>query len=376
MASDPYAWYDALRDREPVHFHARAGMWFLTRHDDCARVLRERDFSAALGQHLRRRADPLPPSMLNADASDHARLRAPAAKVFAARSVERWRASVRALVDRVLDDVAGRAEFDVASEFAHPLTLRLLAEILDVPSEQRERFGRWLDEASINLDPLAEDEVLAGAVEAARRLQHAFSEQLDGSKGRSDFGVLDLLHGACADAKLSRDEFLSMVNLIVIGGYEPTANLIANAVLALLRHPDQLLRLREDESVLAAAVDELLRYDTPVQVAARVTREDVVIGGTAIQRGQPLVVFLGAANHDPAVFEEPARLDLERRPNPHLTFGAGEHFCLGAPLARLVCQEALRGLLGRFGELELAAPVEWRRSVVPRGVEALQVRVA
>jgi cytochrome P450 len=262
--------------------------------------------------------------MLNTDAPEHARLRAPAAKVFAARSVERWRADVRALVDRHLDDLAGRAEFDVASEFAHPLTLRILAEMLDVPSEQRERFGRWLDEASINLDPLAEDEALAGAVEAARRLQHAFSEQLGGSNGRSDIGVLALLHGACADAKLSRDEFLSMVNLIVIGGYEPTANLIANAVLALLRHPDQLLRLREDESVLAAAVEELLRYDTPVQVAARVTREDVVIGGTAIQRGQPLVVFLGAANHDPAVFKEPSNLDLERTPNPHLAFGAGD----------------------------------------------------
>ena len=374
MPDDPFAWYRRLRENDPVHYHASAGMWFLTRYEDVQLVLQGRSFSAALGQRLRRRGTPLPLSMLNSDPPDHARLRAPAAKVFAARAVERRRDGVRAVVDAIVPELDDRDELDLLGQFARPLSSRVLAELLDVPVDERERFERLADEASANLDPLAGPDALAAALAAAEALRAAFATYLETPRSRSELGILDALGEECTRAGLARDELLTMLNLLVIGGYEPLANLVANALAALLADPEQLRVLRSDPSLIGSAVEELLRYEAPVPVAARAPREKVAIGGKDIGAAEPVVVFLAAANHDPSVFAHPERLDLRRRPNPHLAFGAGAHFCLGAPLARLVCREAILAVLDRFPNLSVAGALEWRPSLVPRGLRALPVR--
>src|SRR5438270_480968 len=358
VPDDPFAWYRRLRENDPVHYHASAGMWFLTRYEDVQLVLQGRSFSAALGQRLRRRGTPLPLSMLNSDPPDHARLRAPAAKVFAARAVERRRDGVRAVVDAIVPRLADRDELDLLGQFARPLSSRVLAELLDVPVDERERFERLADEASANLDPLAGPDALAAALAAAEALRAAFATYLETPRSRSELGILDTLGEECARAGLARDELLTMLNLLVIGGYEPLANLVANALAALLADPDQLRVMRSDPSLIGSAVEELLRYEAPVPVAARAPREKVTIGGKDIGAAEPVVVFLAAANHDPSVFAHPERLDLRRRPNPHLAFGAGAHFCLGAPLARLVCREAILAILDRFPNLSVAGRLE------------------
>lgn len=374
MLNDPSAWYRRLRENDPVHYHPSAGMWFLTRYEDVQLVLQGRGFSAALGQRLRRRGTPLPLSMLNSDPPDHARLRAPTAKVFAARAVERRRDGIRAVVDTMVPQLDGRNELDLLDEFARPLSARILADLLDVPDHEREHFERLADEASANLDPLAGLDALEAALAAAQALRAAFATYLETPRSTSELGVLDTLGEECARAGLARDELLTTLNLLVIGGYEPLANLVANALAALLAEPKQLDALRSDPSLVGSAVEEFLRYEAPVPVAARAPLEKVAIGGKEIDTGQPVVVFLAAANHDPSVFGDPERLDLRRRPNPHLAFGAGAHFCLGAPLARLVCGEAILAVLDRFPSLSLSGALEWRPSLVPRGLKALPVR--
>jgi cytochrome P450 PksS len=376
VPDDPFAWYRRLSENDPVHYQASAGIWFLTRYADVKHVLHGYGFSAALGQRLRRRGSPLPLSMLNSDPPDHGRLRAPAARVFAARAVERRRHGIRAVVNALLLELDDRDELDLLAEFARPLSFRILAELLDVPVGEWKVFERLADEASANLDPLAGPEALEAALEAAQALRAAFSTYLETPQSTSELGILDALGADCARAGLSRDELLTTLNLLVIGGYEPLANLVANALAALLADPTQLSVLRSDPSVIGTAVEELLRYDPPVPVAARAPRENIRIGGKDIDAAEPVVLFLTAANHDPAVFADPERLDLRRLPNPHLAFGAGAHFCLGAPLARLVCREALLAVLDRFPNLSVSGAVEWRPSLVPRGLRALPVRTA
>jgi cytochrome P450 len=374
---NPYPVYRRLREHDPLHFNKYAGMWFLTRHRDCAAILRDARFSAALGQDVRRRGERLPPSMLNTDPPDHARLRDPFMPLFANRVLQQLRPRIQAIVDDLLTQPVDQGAMEVIGEFAGPLAARVLAAKLDVPAADLDQFHAWARQSAVILDPLAPPQAQQAGIPAAIALQRYFAERAAAPQPDPAGFLARLLAVADQPETITRDEVLNACTLIVIGGYEPLVHLIGNGLLVLHNHPAERARLREDPALIKSAVEELLRYESPIQFTARVAREDVDLDGRRIRGGQTVVALFGAANRDPAVFADPDRLDLGRAPNPHLGFGAGPHFCLGAPLVRLGAEVALGTLVQRFPHLRLTAETpQWRNSTIPRGLEALPVALA
>jgi cytochrome P450 len=372
---NPYPVYARLRESGPINFNKYAGMWFLTRHRDCVAILRDPRFSAALSQHVRRQGEQLPPSMLNTDPPDHARLRGPFAPLFTNRALEELRLPIQAIVDDLLREAAERGGVEIIDEFAAPLAIRILAAKLGVPATDLDRFHAWARQSAVVLDPLAPPAVQQQGRPAAAALQRYFAALVDQPQhaAHSEF-LTTLLQVADAEQAITRQELVTACTLLVIGGYEPLVHLIGNGLWALLRHPTELQRLHLDQALGKSAVEEVLRYEPPIQFTARVARADIALDDKTIRPGQMVVALLGAANHDPAVFPDPERLDIARAPNPHLAFGAGPHFCLGAPLVRLGGEVALGTLVSRFPRLRLAAdPPRWRNSAIPRGLQSLVV---
>jgi cytochrome P450 len=372
--------------RDPIHRSRAAYGWVLSRHQDVARVLRDPRFSADdrnFSQHARLRAEALrkgladrededAPIMLRSDPPTHTRLRALVNKAFTPRAVERLRPRVEEVTAKLLEGLAGRERFDLIAELAVPLPVTLIAEMLGIPAEDRATFKRWSDVLVGFLDPLAADP------KAMRRTVDDFFEYVsriaaERRRRPADDLLSALVQAEEAGERLSEAELHGTVALLLAAGNETTTNLIGNGVLALLRHPDELARLRGDPTLLDGAVEELLRFDSPVQMTARIARADLDFEGRRFRRGQFVVLLLGSANRDPDVFPEPDRLDLGRTDNRHLSFGLGAHFCLGAPLARLEGRIALRELLRRFPHLRLSQEPRWRAFTFLRGVEKLLV---
>jgi cytochrome P450 len=340
-------------------------------------VLRDQRFSARMGQEMRRRQDHLPLSMLNTDPPEHTRLRSSANRVFHARAVERLRPHVQAIIDEMLNGLGNQDEIEVISEFASPLAIKILAGMLGVPDHDLANFHHLTQAASGNLDPLASPDVQQSSSVAASALADYFAHLITNLRSSPGQDFLSMLLQVVDEQQLlTTDEVITMCNLLVIGGHEPTVHLIGNGLLALLHHPDQLRHLREKSLPLDAAVEELLRFDSPIQLAARVAVEDVEIGGRIVRAGQAVVPLIGAANHDPAIFADPEVLDLGRSPNPHLSLGGGAHLCLGAPLVRLVAQCAFGSFIERFPKMQMAtASPEWSPSLVPRGLKSLAINI-
>jgi pimeloyl-[acyl-carrier protein] synthase len=381
---DPYPTYRRLRELDPVHWSLPHGVWFLTRHADCDALLRDRRFSAERERTLQAgragaRNRPVYRSMLFLDPPDHTRLRTLVSKAFTPRMVEALRPRIRSIAAELLDRAAATDEFDLVSAFAYPLPVTVIAEMLGVPVEDHARFQEWSAILAQNLDPMdATATADADQVHDARAALFAYLGAIVEQRRREPRD--DLITALVAVEErgdvLSLTELLMMCNLLLIAGHETTVNLIGNGVLALLQHPDRLERLRAQPDLAPSAIEELLRYASPVQFTARVALEDVRIDGHPIRAGQPVVAMLAAANRDPAVFADPDRLDLERDPNPHLAFGRGIHHCLGAPLARLEGQIAISLLLERFPRLRLAGEPVLRPNLVLRGLERLPVATA
>jgi len=380
VIEDPYPLYDRLRAEDPVH-QSPAGMWVLSRYDDVVTVLRDPRFGRRGFQQLitaRFGQAGFGPSMLVQDPPDHTRLRTLVSKAFTPRAVEGLRAQIQQMVDTLLDTVAGRAEMELIEDFAYPLPAGVVSEMLGVPAADRDRFRQWSNDIARSFDALTspDSEVVARA-NAAGRAIGAYFQDLVAERRRAPRP--DLLSALIAveeaGDRLSTEELFATVVLLFLAGHETTANLIGNGVLALLLHPAELDRLREEPALIECAVEELLRYDTPVQRVSRITNEDVILGDRTIPTGSLVLALLGAANHDPVHFAEPGRLDLGRRDNRHLAFGSGIHYCLGAPLARLEGQIAIGTLLRRCPRLALGADrVEWRQTFTLRGLLALPLR--
>ncbi|MEW6152731.1 MAG: cytochrome P450 [Actinomycetota bacterium] len=386
--ADPYPFYHWLRDNEPVR-HADDGNWVLTRYADGAGVLRDPRFSPNPA-HLREGAvagsehHPVRQVgtnlMMFLDAPDHTRLRSLVSKAFTPRVVEQMRAQVQALVDELLDAVVARGEpeLDVVSDLGYPLPVAVICELLGVPPFDRELFRSLSSDASRLLDggALDADAQQRGLV-AGMQLFGYFTDLVE--KRRPDPGD-DLLSAMIAAEeagdRLSHAELITTATLLFVAGHETTSNLIGNAVLALVRNPGEMDRLRRQPELGRGAVEEFLRYDSPVQFVARIATEDVVVGGQPIPAGDQVLCVVGAMNRDPAQFTDPDRLDVARpeKENRHLSFSGGAHFCLGASLARLEAQVAISTLLRRLGHLELVTTEPTVRDhLVLRGVEELRV---
>ena len=382
--ADPYPFYKRLREKEPIH-QSPLGFWVLTRYEDCVAVLRDQRFgreefqqmlTAVYGDETEKPA--LPRSMLFRDPPDHTRLRALVSKAFTPRMIETMREHIQEIVDRLLDRVQDAGRMDVIEDLAYPLPVTVICEMLGVPVDDHGSIRGWSAEIARSLDAigLPSDE---GIVERGRRSRRAladyFRRLVPERRARPQN---DLLSGLLAAEehgdKLSPDEVIAMCLLLFIAGHETTVNLIGNGTLALLRHPEQLKKLRAEPSRIGNAVEELLRYDSPVQRTARITTTEVELAGQPLAKGTMVITALGAANRDPAQFADPDRLDVTRKDPRHISFGFGIHFCLGAPLARVEGQLALGTLLRRAPNLALAeSKLEWRESSVLRGLKRLNV---
>lgn len=386
---DPYDAYRALRERDPVHRTFAGVGWVVTRYHDVVELLKEPRLSAddrhfKYSKQIRQRAirnglaDPnLPerPTMLRLDPPDHTRLRSLVSKAFTPRAVERLRARVDEVTTQLLDQVGARRDFDVVRELAVPLPVIVIAEMLGIESADREHFKRWSDALVGFLDPQTGPgpRAMRQAVDEMRAYVDRVAEERR-VEPRDD--LLSALVAAEDDGdRLSRDELYGTVALLLAAGNLTTTHLIGNGLVALLAHPRELERLRDEPSIAPRAVEELLRYDSPVQLTGRVVLEDMTFRGKRLRKGQNVIMGLGAANRDPAVFVEAERLNLGRDDAPHLAFSHGPHFCLGAQLARLEAAVALPQLLRRFPSIRHGDGLRWGRYLFLRGPSRFPVRV-
>jgi pimeloyl-[acyl-carrier protein] synthase len=383
--ANPYPLYQRLRTQDPVH-RSETGFWVLTRHAEVAAVLRDprmsRDPRRSAQFQLLRGGDGPDPledgalSMLFVDPPDHTRLRTLVNKAFTPAAIGRLRSRVEDLTAQLLDRVGDAGELDLVDDLAYPLPVTVICELLGVPAQDQTRFRAWSGALVYLLDPLVATDTLQRALEARAALRSYLGALVAERRAHPAEDLLTALVVAEDQGhQLSEPELVSMCLLLLIAGHETTVNLIANGTLALLTHPGERDRLAADPSLAASAVEELLRYDSPVQLTARHVLADLEVGGRRLREGETVLAVLGAANRDPAQFPDPDRLDLSRSPNRHLAFGSGIHFCLGAPLARMEAEIALTALLRRFPDLALAdTPPAWRDTVTLRGLASLPLR--
>ena len=385
--ADPYPGYRAMRDRGRVLQDPSGTHWVVTGYDEVRQVLTDPRFGEAAGRGGRIRvslanAEPdgtlgRVDTMLSVDPPEHTRMRRLVSKAFTPRSIELLRPRIQAIVDELLDGLEGRDEFDLVSELAWPLPVTVIAEMLGVDAKDRADFKRWSDEMVATLGGRS---MGADVFEKARKSNRELAEYFQrviGERRAEPKG--DLVSRLCAADEfgetLSEDEIIGTCALLLVAGNETTTNLIANGMVALFNHPEQLERLREHPELLPSAVDELLRFAGPVHTTRRVARADAVIGGEAIKRGDVLVAVVAAANRDPAKFDRPDELDVGRVAD-HVAFGDGIHFCLGAPLARAEGEIAIGTLLRRFPRMRpLDGKPQWGGTFAIRGVTSLRLAV-
>ena len=382
-AQDPYPVYAALRERDPVHRSALMNAWMFARHADIDTILRDhRRFSndPRKGTLSSRQRAGLPAdeefTMLFLDPPDHKRLRALVNKAFTPKAVNALEPHIRSLLGSLLDEIDDPAGFDLMQAVAQPLPVIVIAEMLGVPPEDRAQFKIWSDQRARTLEPSIDARERALAEAANKSLNNYFRPIIEERRAAPQDDIVSALAQAEEEGdRLTELEMLNMLRLLLIAGNETTTNLIGNGVLALLRHPDQLQRLRDDPSLIPLAVDELLRFDSPVQTDFRRALEDCEVNGFPLKKRDNIVLLLGAANRDPDVFDEPDRLDVGRGDRSHLSFGRGIHHCIGAPLARLEGRVVLEMLLERFSQISLRdRQPRFRNSIVLRGLESLPVR--
>ena len=383
--ADPYPVYRRLRDEDPIH-RSPLGIWILSRYADIEPILRDARFSndirnarsfplasssgAEFEERLNRRAK----VMLFVDPPDHTRMRSLVNKAFTPRVVEQLRPRVQQIVDQLLTEALERGSMDLIADLSYPLPVIVIAEMLGVPPEDRDTFRQWSSDLARSLDPLLPPEML----DVFERSADAFTEYFETLIAQRRVSPGDDLLSALVAAeqagdRLSPEELVSTCILILIAGHETTMNLIGNGMLALLRHPSQLARLRDDPALIPNAIEELLRYDGTVQMTGRTAKEDVVVGGQPIEAGEICILLIGSANRDPARYADPERVDVARKDIHHLAFGAGAHYCLGAPLARVEAHIAFTEMFRRLPSTVHAtsdAP-EWRENIVLRGLKSL-----
>ena len=382
---NPYPRYAELREAGALHRNPD-GMWVLTRYADVQAVVRDPRMSShpkhATDGRRERRGEALPflgdgtiEIMLVADAPDHTRLRRLANKAFTPRAVEALRPRIVELVDGMLDSARERGSFDVMHDVAEPLPVMVICDLLGVPSEDQEQFKPWSEAIARMLDPDVDASMLQQAIPAVMGFVQYFASLIDERRADPRDDLLSALIAAEAEGdKLTQPELFAMIILLFIAGHETTTNLIGNGTLALLRNRDQFDALRADPTLAVAATEELLRYDSPVQVTARTATTDVEVNGLRFAKGESVVCGLAAANRDPRFVDDPERLLLSRGTPTHLSFSNGMHYCLGAPLARLEGQIAFTAMTQRFPAMELAVDEPpYRDHFVLRGLTSLPV---
>lgn len=386
---DPFPFYARLRAEAPVHPVGVPGghtAWLVTRYDDVVEVLKDERFvkdrfKSLKGEHQKKLPWvpkaflPLAHNMLDQDPPDHTRLRALVHKAFTPRLVDAMRERIQRLTSELLREAERRGRMDLIRDYALPLPTTIIAEMLGIDPSDRHKFHRWTSAlVATDYSKWRMVQMVPSFLAFRKYVRTVIAERR--AKPGDDL-VSALLQAKEAGDQLSEDELLAMVFLLIIAGHETTVNLIGNGTLALLCHPEQMERLRSDPALIKTAVEEMLRYQGPLETATeRFAHEDVSLAGTTIPAGALVLAVLASANRDDRQFANPNTLDLGREDNKHVGFGLGIHYCLGAPLARLETQIAINALLAQFRSLQLdAAPeqLRWKRGMVLRGLERLPV---
>jgi cytochrome P450 PksS len=386
--ANPFPFYAQLRAEAPVFpvmLPTKQRAWLITRYDDVLNVLKDERFAkdrrnAMTLEQLKKSPwvpsvfKPLERNMLDLDSPDHTRLRALVHKAFTPRLIEQMRDQIQDLANDLLDTVEPKGSMDLIANFALPLPLTMIGRILGVPAEDNHKFHRWcktLISAGTNRNLFV---LIPNIMAFMRYLKKLIKERRANPK--EDL-ITALVQAKDGSDQLSEDEILAMIILLLIAGHETTVNLIGSGSLALLEHPDQLAQLRSEPALIKTAIEELVRFVCPVEMATeRYAREDSTIAETIIPRGELVMAVIGSANRDANYFDNPDALDITRKNNKHLSFGLGAHYCLGAPLARLEGQIAISTLIQRMPNLQLSIPpdqLRWRGTFVLRGLEALPV---
>ncbi|MFI9393061.1 cytochrome P450 [Streptomyces bauhiniae] len=389
--ADPYPAYAELRARGRVIRYEPTDQWLVPHHADVSALLRDRRLGRTYQHRFSHeefgRTAPPPEhepfhtlndhGMLDLEPPDHTRIRRLVSKAFTPRTVERLRGYVHGLAESLVADLVAAGGGDLLADVAEPLPVAVIAELLGIPEADRAPLRPWSADICGMYELNPSPEVAGRAVRASVE----FSEYLRGliAARRSSPGddlITALIAAHDEDDRLTEQEMISTAVLLLNAGHEATVNATTNGWLALFEHPNQLVALRADLTLIPTAVEELLRYDTPLQLFERWVLDDIELAGTTIPRGAELALLFGSANHDEAVFDTPTTLDLTRRENPHISFSAGTHYCIGAALARLELGASMRALLTQAPTLTLASPPPRKPGFVMRGLEELKVTVA
>ncbi|MEY3020710.1 MAG: hypothetical protein RLZZ272_1694 [Actinomycetota bacterium] len=386
LITDPYPAYARLREMAPVVWHEQHGSWLVPRHADVDRVLRDRAFGRAFVP--REPYERFAPwnlvnehAMLELEPPEHTRLRGLASRAFSPRRITRMRAGILATCDALIDPLEERLsdgeEVDVVRTFAEHLPVAVIADLLGFPEEGRALLRPWSNAIVALYEPFPDRSVEGAAIDAARDFAAALRGLIAARRRAPGDDLLSELAVLSVDGdRLSEDELVATAVLLLNAGHEASVNVIGNGLVALLERPDGWRRLVEDPGIVVRAVEELIRFDTPLSLFTRRVLAPVEVGGVALEPGETVSVLIASANRDPSVFDAPDRLDLGRDPNPQLGFGAGTHFCLGAALARLELAVAFGRLAERLPGLELAAAPTRRASYQFRGFAHVPVTTA
>ncbi|MGW4596967.1 cytochrome P450 [Streptomyces sp. NPDC004457] len=390
FVADPYPAYAQLRARGRVIRYEPTDQWLVPHHADVSALLRDRrlgrTYQHRFGHEEFGRTPPPPEhepfhtlndhGMLDLEPPDHTRIRRLVSKAFTPRTVERLRPYVEGLANDLVAALAANGGGDLLTDVAEPLPVAVIAEMLGIPEADRGQLRPWSADICGMYELNPSEETAARAVRASVEFSDCLRELI--AARRQEPGE-DLISGLIAahdeGDRLTEQEMISTAVLLLNAGHEATVNATVNGWWALLRNPDQLAALRADHSLVPAAIEELMRYDTPLQLFERWVLDDIEIDGTTIPRGSEIAMLFGSANHDPAVFTDPARLDLARKDNPHISFSAGIHYCIGAPLARMELAASMTALLRQAPTLTLAEEPKRKPNFVIRGLEGLRVEV-
>ena len=384
---DPYPTYERLRNQAPIFKSPTEDRWLISRYADVNAIVRDIRFSSdryggssagtALMQDERFSAVRKSQSnwMLMRDEPDHGRLRTLVNKAFTPSTVEGLRAHIEIIVEQLLETMARKGCTDLIADYAFLVPVTVIAAMLGVPVEDHAKFNRWSTALTGASDVRQRPERLSGANDAAADLSDYFRNMVEMRRASPQNDLVSALVAAEEHSNhLTTDEVVDNSIMLLFAGHETTVNLIGNGMYALLRHPDQLRKLQDDSGLIKTAVEELLRYDSPVQYTRRIVKEDIEYGGVVMRKSELVIPIIGAANRDPEQFSSPDRLDITRTDNKHLSLGAGLHYCLGASLARLETELAILRLIARFPDLALAdEKIEYKDSGGFRGLKLLML---
>ena len=388
--ADPYPVYQRLREDHPILWNPATGQWLISRHADVNRLLRDRRLGRtylhqATHAEFGRQEPPAwhdpfhdlnDAGMLDREPPDHTRLRRLVSKAFTPRTVESMRERIQTLVDGLIDDFRGSGEVDLIADFIEPLPVTVIAELLGIPEADRHRLRPWSADICLMYELNPPDASAHKAVQASLEFGAYLRALLADRRIRPGDDLISALAAVADDGDtLTQTELIATCVLLLNAGHEASVNGAGNGWWTLFRHPEALARLRAEPGLLPSAIEELLRFDTPLSMFERWVLEPIEVDGVAIPRGGEVALLFGSANRDPAAFERADDLDLARDPNPSLSFGAGIHYCLGAQLAKLELGIAFGTLLRRVPRLELVEPPRWKPTFVLRGLESLRVRV-